>query len=116
MTQRRRDKISRLSIKENNLLRFLAGLFLITLLTQIASNFEDLHLKLFLKTIGYGLFFYVGTPFTLYWLAYLSSVSITRLKFVITVFLVGVFSYIFWDSYFFYKETLGQILFSASPL
>jgi len=116
MTQRRRDKLSRLSIKENNLLRFLAGLFLITLLTQIASNFEDLHLKLFLKTIGYGLFFYVGTPFTLYWLAYLSSVSITRLKFVITVFLVGVFSYIFWDSYFFYKETLGQLLFSASSL
>ena len=116
MTQRRRNKLSQLSVKDNNLLRFLAGLFLITLLTQISSNFQDLYLKLFLKTIGYGLFFYVGTPFTLYWLAYLSSAQITRLKFVITVFLVGVFSYIFWDSYFFYKETLGQLLFSASSI
>ena len=116
MTQRRRDKLSRLSVKDNNLLLFLVSLFLITLLTQIASSFQDLYFRLFIKTIGYGLFFYVGTPFTLYWLSYLSSVQLTWLKLVITVFLVGVFSYIFWDSYFFYKESLGELLFSASSI
>ena len=103
---------SKLSLLSNNsLVQFFASLFLIALATQVADNFADLYLKLTLKTIGYSIFLYLSTPFALYWLAYLSSVRLTQVKFSLTVLLIGLYSYVLWDSYFFYKNILSQLLF-----
>ena len=114
MTHRKKPKSKLLSLIDNSLVQFLLSLFVIALLTQAADSLNDIHFKLVFKTIGYGLFFYLGTPFILYWLIYVSSVKLTRLKLGITIFLVGIYSYIFWDSYFFYKSVFGNLLFSPS--
>lgn len=111
MNHQKKPKSKLLSLADNNLVQFLVGLFLIALLTQAADSFANLYLKLGLKTIGYGIFFYLATPFTLYWLAYLSSVKLTQVKLGITVLLVGTYSCVFWDSYFFYRDILGKLLF-----
>jgi hypothetical protein len=107
---------SRLSLLDNNLIQFLIGLFLIALVTQAVNSLEDLYLKLVLSTIGYGIFFYLSTPFTIYWLAYISSVRLTQVKLGITVLLVGIYSYLLWDCYFFYRDILGELFFSFSPI
>ncbi|WP_144874750.1 hypothetical protein [Hyella patelloides] len=101
---------------DNNLVQFLFGLFIIALLTQAADNLDHLHFKLVVKTIGYGIFFYLGTPFILHWLADVSSVQLTSIKLSITILVVGVYSYVFWDSYFSYKQMLGELLFSVSQM
>ncbi|VEP15916.1 conserved membrane hypothetical protein [Hyella patelloides LEGE 07179] len=105
-----------LSFMDNNLVQFLFGLFIIALLTQAADNLDHLHFKLVVKTIGYGIFFYLGTPFILHWLADVSSVQLTSIKLSITILVVGVYSYVFWDSYFSYKQMLGELLFSVSQM
>ena len=114
MTHRKKPKSKLLSLIDNSLVQFLLSLFLIAILTQVANSFNDIYLKLTFKTIGYGLFFYLGTPFLIYWLTYVSSLKFTRLTLSITIFVVSIYSYIFWDSYFFYKQSLGELLFSAS--
>lgn len=103
-----------LSLLDNSLIQFLIGLFLIAFVTQAASSLTKLSLKLILSTIGYGIFFYLSTPFTIYWLAYLSSVRLTRLKLGITMGLLGIYSYLLWDCYFFYRDILSELLFSGS--
>lgn len=105
-----------LSLLDNSLVQFLIGLFLIALVTQAVNSLEDLYLKLVFSTIGYGVFFYLSTPFTIYWLAYISSVKLTKVKLGITVLLVGIYSYLLWDAYFFYRDILGELLFSLSPI
>lgn len=113
--QRGRDRSYQLlSLLDNNLVQFLIGLFLIALVTQAAASLEDLYLKLVFSTIGYGIFFYLSTPFTIYWLSYLSSVRLTKVKLGITVLLVGVYSYLLWDCYFFYRDIWHELLFSLS--
>lgn len=113
--QRRRDRSYQLlSLLDNNLVQFLIGLFLIALVTQAAASLEDLYLKLVFSTIGYGIFFYLSTPFTIYWLSYLSSVKLTKVKLGITVLLVGIYSYLLWDCYFFYRDIWHELLFSLS--
>ena len=105
-----------LSLLNNSLVQFLLGLFLIALFTQAANYLESLSVKLIIKTIGYGTFFYLATPFILYWLAYVSSVKLTKIKLSITILLVAIYSYVFWDTYFSYKHILGELLFSASSI
>lgn len=113
--QRSSDRAHQLlSLLDNNLVQFLIGLFLIALVTQAAASLEDLYLKLVFSTIGYGIFFYLSTPFTIYWLSYLSSVRLTKVKLGITVLLVGVYSYLLWDCYFFYRDIWHELLFSLS--
>ena len=96
---------------DNHLVQFLLSLLLIAFFTQGANRFDHIYLRLIIKTIGYGVFYYLSTPFTIYWLAYVSSVKLTKLKLGITIFLVSIYSFIFWDSYFFYKDTLAELLF-----
>ena len=102
-----------LALLNNSLVQFLLGLFLIALFTQAADYLESLSVKLIIKSIGYGTFFYLATPFVLYWLAYVSSAKLTKIKLSITILLVAIYSYVFWDSYFSYKHILGELLFSA---
>jgi len=100
------------SLLSNNICQFIIGLFLVVLMAKVSDSISLLSLQVFLKSISYVLFFYLGTPFLIYWLAYVSAMKLTKVKCTITILLVGMYSYIFWDSYFFYKNALGQLLFS----
>ena len=113
-SQHKRARSSQLLLLNNSLVQFLIGLFLIALVTKAVSSLEDLYLKLVFSTIGYGVFLYLSTPFTIYWLNYLSSVKLTKVKLGITVLLVGIYSYLLWDCYFFYRDILSELLFISS--
>lgn len=115
-SQHKRARSSQLLLLNNSLVQFLIGLFLIALVTKAVSSLEDSYLKLVFSTIGYGVFFYLSTPFTIYWLSYLSSVKLTKVKLGITVLLVGIYSYLLWDCYFFYRDILSELLFRSSPI
>jgi hypothetical protein len=64
--------------------------------------------------VGYGVYFYLTTPFLLYWLAYASTDQLTQPKLLITVGVVGIYSYIIWDSYFFFQETIQSLISAIS--
>ena len=113
-SKHKRDRSPQLLLLNNSLVQFLIGLFLIALVTKAVSSLEDLYLKLVFSTIGYGVFLYLSTPFTIYWLNYLSSVKLTKVKLGITVLLVGIYSYLLWDCYFFYRDILSELLFISS--
>lgn len=112
MKNRKKSPARLPSLLDNHLVQFLLGLFSIALFIQIAGAWENVLLKVVFKTIGYVIFYYLATPFLLYWLTYVSVEKLTRLKVAVTIFLVAIYSYIFWDSYFFYKLSLGDIFFS----
>lgn len=114
MNNRKKSTDRLLSLLDNNLVQFLLGIFLIALATQIVDTLSSIHLKLVLKTFGYGVFYYLATPFIIHWLNYVSADKLTKLKIAITICVVGIYSYVFWDSYFFYKLSLGELLFSPS--
>lgn len=114
MNKRKKDNAKLLSLLDNNLVQFVLGIFLIAVATQTIDAVDSIYFKLVLKTFGYGAFYYLATPFIIHWLNYISSTKLTRLKIAITICVVGIYSYVFWDSYFFYKLTLGELLFSPS--
>ena len=100
------------SLLSNNICQFLIGLFLVVVMTKVSDSINLISLQLFFKSVSYIVFFYLGTPFLIYWLAYVSAMKLTKVKLTITILLVAMYSYIFWDSYFFYKDILGKLLFS----
>ena len=114
MNQKKKTVETLLSLLSNNIIQFLIGLFLVALTTKVSDAISLIYLKFIIKSISYIIFFYLGTPFVIYWLAYVSNVGLTKLKITVTILLVAMYSYIFWDSYFFYKDILGQLVFSYS--
>ena len=112
MNQKKKTIETLLSLLSNNLCQFLIGLFLVFFTAKVSDAISLIYLKLFIKSVSYTIFFYLGTPFLIYWLAYVSAVALTKVKLTITILLVAMYSYIFWDSYFFYKDILGKLLFS----
>ncbi|HHP7231683.1 MAG TPA: hypothetical protein ACFCUY_12595 [Xenococcaceae cyanobacterium] len=101
-----------LSFLGNTLIQFLIGLFTIAFLTKIAESIRLISVKLTVKTLGYGSFFYLATPFVIYWLTYVSEAKLSKVKLIITILLVALYSYVFWDAYFSYQEMLGELLLS----
>ncbi len=112
MSQKKKTAEILRSLLSNHICQFLIGLFLVVVTTKVSDTISLIYLKLIIKSISYIMFFYWGTPFLIYWLAYVSTVTLTKLKLTITIILVAMYSYVFWDSYFFYKENLGILLFS----
>ena len=112
MNQKKKTVEILLSLLSNNICQFIIGLFLVVVMAKVSDSIELSSLQLFLKSVSYVVFFYLGTPFLIYWLAYVSAVKLTKLKLTITILLIAMYSYIFWDSYFFYKDILGKLLFS----
>ena len=102
-----------LSLLGSNTVQFLIGLFIIAFLTKISEQISLISLKLLVKSLGYGSFFYFATPFLIYWLAYVSAVKLSKVKLIITLLLVSIYSYVFWDAYFSYKEILGALIFKT---
>lgn len=104
----KQEKIIFLLLK--NLLPFLSGTLLGLIFLQIAELSTITWLSVIFKLLGYAIYCYLVTPFILYWLGYASVTRLTKETILMTICLVGIYSYVLWDSYFFFKQTM-QLLF-----
>jgi hypothetical protein len=93
-----------------NLGNFLLGFLLTYFFWEISSNITAQPGKILLKLVSYGIYYYLVTPFVIYWLGYASVTKLTWTKIILTICLVGVYSLIIWDSYFFFKEIMQSLL------
>lgn len=89
---------------KNNLVQFIIGMLACCVLLKLAGYIPSYFTKGIVKSLGFGVFFYWTTPFTIYWLAYASAIKLTKVSLAITIVLLSIYSYVFWDSYFFIKN------------
>ena len=92
-----------------NLLPFLFGTFIAFFLLQIAEGFTNSLFNAICKVFGYAIYCYFVTPFIVYWLGYASVTRLTKETIIMTICLIGVYSYVLWDSYFFFKQTMQSL-------
>lgn len=104
----KQEKIIFLLLK--NLLPFLSGTLMALIFFQMAEFSTITLLSVIFKLLGYATYCYLATPFILYWLGYASMTKLTKETIIMTICLVGIYSYVLWDSYFFFKQTM-QLLF-----
>ncbi|WP_036477002.1 hypothetical protein [Myxosarcina sp. GI1] len=95
---------------KNNLVQFVVGMLACCFFLKLATHIPDRFFATTFKTFGFGIFFYWTTPFVVYWLAYVSASKLKKVSLIITTLIVGTYSYIFWDSYFFFKELMNWII------
>ncbi|MEM8722580.1 MAG: hypothetical protein AAGE84_25375 [Cyanobacteria bacterium P01_G01_bin.39] len=95
---------------KNSIVQFVAGILSLLIVLRIAHNVEYKLIQLVLKSLGYGFFCYLTTPFMIYWLAYVSEGVATAKKIGITIALTAMYSYLIWDAYFFFREAISFLL------
>ena len=110
MNKRENEQEKLIFLLVDNLLPFLSGKLMSLILLQVAEVFTNTSLNVIFKLIAYTVYCYFVTPFILFWLGYASVTRLTKKTIIITIFLVGVYSYVLWDCYFFFKQTM-QLLF-----
>jgi hypothetical protein len=98
-----------LLLMQNSIVQFLAGTLSLLIIIIIANSIEYKLIQIVLKSLGYGFFCYLTTPFILYWLAYVSEGVISNTKLIITIALVGFYSYLIWDAYFFFRGAIASL-------
>ncbi|BAU63246.1 hypothetical protein STA3757_06060 [Stanieria sp. NIES-3757] len=109
--QKKRDKTGVYStVFDSIFVQFILGIFGIFIWLKLSSYFPSDYLRFLLITIGYGGYFYLTTPFLVYCLSYASTGKLTQFKLVITIVVVGIYSYIIWDSYFSFKELIQSLI------
>ncbi|AFZ33645.1 hypothetical protein Sta7437_0019 [Stanieria cyanosphaera PCC 7437] len=91
-------------------IQFLLGIFGIFIWLKFSTYCPNDYLKFLLIAIGYGGYFYLTTPFLLHCLTYASTGKLTQFKLLLVIVVVGIYSYIIWDSYFFFKETIQSLM------
>lgn len=101
---------------KNSIVQFAAGTLSIFIILKLATSIPYKYIELLFKAFGYGFFYYLTTPFLIYWLAYVSEETLTTNKLMITIGLTAFYSYILWDSYFFFKDTIDFLLFKTNCL
>lgn len=101
---------------KNSIVQFAAGTLSIFIILKLANSIPYKYIELLFKALGYGFFYYLTTPFMIYWLAYVSEGILTTKKLMITIGLMSFYSYILWDSYFFFKEAIDFLLLKISCL
>lgn len=94
---------------KNSIVQFIAGTLSLLIILKISYSIDYQPLKIVLKTLGYGFFCYLTTPFMIYWLAYASQGVATAKKLTITVTLMAFYSYLIWDAYFFFRGAFAQL-------
>ena len=94
---------------KNSIVQFIAGLLSLAIILRISHSIDYQLIKVILKSLGYGFFCYLTTPFIIYWLAYASQGAISAKKLSITVILMALYSYIIWDAYFFFRAAFAQL-------
>lgn len=110
MEKKRNKKVIFQAVFDSIFVQFLLGIFGIFIWVKLSTYCPNDYLKLLLIAIGYGGYFYLTTPFLVNCLAYASTGKLTQFKVVITILVVGIYSYIIWDSYFFFKETIQSLM------
>lgn len=98
------------SLLKNSIIQFFAGMLSLIIITKISNNISWQPIQIFLKAFGYGFFCYLTTPFIIYWLSYASNEAANTKKLIITVVLVGFYSYVVWDAYFFFRGAIASWL------
>jgi hypothetical protein len=101
-----------LILLQNSIVRFIAGTISIAIILKISNSISWQYIALTIKAFGYGFYYYLSTPFVIYWLAYASATKLNRIRLSITIIVTAIYSYVLWDSYFFFKEALQLIFFS----
>lgn len=99
-----------LSLLKNSIVQFIAGMLSLTIITTISNNISFQPIQIVLKSFGYGFFCYLTTPFIIYWLSYASEGAGNTKKLIITVALMGFYSYVIWDAYFFFRGAIASLL------
>ena len=94
---------------KNSIVQFVAGTLSLFVILLASGAIDYKPLEMVLKSLGYGFFCYMTTPFIIYWLAYASQGVATAKKLIITVALVALYSYIIWDAYFFFRSAFAQL-------
>jgi hypothetical protein len=101
---------------KNSIVQFAAGTLSVFIILKLANSIPYKYIELLFKAFGYGFFYYLTTPFMIYWLAYASQGILTTNKLMITVSLMAFYSYILWDSYFFFKDAIDFLLLKTTCL
>ena len=94
---------------KNSIVQFVAGILSLLIVLKIANSIDYKIIQLILKSLGYGFFCYLTTPFIIYWLAYVSEGVTTAKKMAITIALTAVYTYIVWDAYFFFRGAIASL-------
>lgn len=98
---------------KNSIVQFVAGILSLLIVLKIANSIDYSLIQIILKSLGYGFFCYLTTPFMIYWLAYVSQPVATFKKIAITIALTAMYTYIVWDAYFFFRSAIAS-LFSST--
>jgi uncharacterized membrane-anchored protein len=105
-----------LLLLQNSIVQFIAGILSLLIMLKIANSIEYKLIQIILKSLGYGFFCYLTTPFMIYWLAYVSEGQATTKKLMITITLVGFYSYLVWDAYFFFRGAIASLTYGNTSL
>ena len=95
---------------KNSIVRFVAGVLSLFVILILANSTDYKLLQIIMKSMGYGFFCYLTTPFMIYWLAYASEGIFTLKKIWITVALTALYSFIIWDAYFFFRAAIASAI------
>jgi hypothetical protein len=110
MRDSNKEQVILLSLLRNSIVQFIAGTISLIIILQLANHIGYRYLQIIFKSFGYGFYYYLATPFIIYWLAYVSSSKQTSLKLWVTVIFTALYSYVLWDSYFFFKSSISFLM------
>lgn len=99
---------------KNSIVQFVAGILSLCIVLIIANSIDYKLVQVILKSLGYGFFCYLTTPFMIYWLAYASAGILTLKKLGMTIALTALYSLIIWDAYFFFREAIATLFLRVS--
>lgn len=99
---------------KNTIVQFIAGTLSLLIILKVSHNINYKLIQIILKSLGYGFFCYLTTPFVIYWLAYASQGVATAKKIIVTMALMAMYSYIIWDAYFFFRSAFAEVVGRAS--
>ncbi|MEL6928157.1 MAG: hypothetical protein AAFO95_05960 [Cyanobacteria bacterium J06600_6] len=95
---------------KNSIVQFIAGTLSLFVILKLSNSIDYQLVQLVMKSMGYGFFCYLTTPFMIYWLAYASEGVFTLKKVVITIGLTALYSFIIWDAYFFFRGAIATLI------
>jgi len=93
---------------KNSIVQFIAGILSVLIILKVSNSIDVKVIQIILKSLGYGFFCYLTTPFIIYWLAYVSEGVATAKKLLITIAIMTLYSYIIWDAYFFFRGAIAS--------
>jgi hypothetical protein len=99
---------------KNSIVQFVAGILSLFIILILARDIDLIVVQVMLKSLGYGFFCYLTTPFMIYWLAYASAGIVTAKKIMITIALTTLYSFIIWDAYFFFRGAIATLFLRAN--